>query len=182
MFRLIELTLRKRLLILIFLGTFFSEELKGQKILDNIVDLELSAGVQYLKIENEEILLTGSLNLTYGDFYIGGGMSGTRDVKLDLGYHIINSYEFVLTPGYQRLDVLKDRAFGNAIFLQSQWMITDISFLKFRTSYFYSNNANIVQPWSGQIEYGIRFDMTGGNGMSRGSAGDNWSSWFSDVW
>ena len=166
----------------ILMSTFCMNNLKGQKISDNILDLELSGGVQYLAIENNEFLPTGSLNLTLGDLYIGGGLSGTRDVKLDLGYHIINSEEFVLTLGYQRLDIIKDRAFANAVFLQSQFMITDFSFLKFRTSYFYSNNANIVTPFSGQIEFGFRFDLTGGNGMSRGSGGDNWSSWFSDVW
>jgi hypothetical protein len=160
---------------------FHISELKAQKILENIVDLELSAGIQYLKIENDEFLPTGSLNLTLDNFYIGGGLSGTRDVKLDLGYHIINAYEFVLTPGYQRLDVLKDRTFANAVFLQSQFMISDNSFLKFRASYFYSHNANISYPLSGQIEYGYRFDMTGGNGMSRGSGGDTWSTWFSDA-
>ncbi len=170
-----------KFILILLIAIFQISDLKAQKILDNIVDLELSAGIQYLKIENDEFLPTGSLNLTFNNFYIGGGLSGTRDVKLDLGYHLINSYEFVLTPGYQRLDVLKDRAFANAVFLQSQFMLSDYSFLKLRASYFYSHNANISYPISGQIEYGFRFDMTGGNGMARGSGGDTWSTWFSDA-
>ncbi len=155
--------------------------LRAQLITDNIVDIEISGGLQYLKMnQNEPYRGTANLNVTLNDFYVGGGVLGSSDLKLDLGYHIINSDEFVLTAGYERISFMADNAFANVLFLQGQIMVTEMSFIKLRGNYIYSQNAGINMPFSPQIEYGFRFDVTG-NSMGR-DRGNSWSSWFSDMW
>lgn len=156
-------------------------KLHAQLFTDNILDIELSGGLQYLKKNDTEPFRgTANLNVTLNDFYVGGGVLGSSDLKLDLGYHLINSDEFVLTTGYERMSFMADNAFANVLFLQGQIMITDMSFIKFRGNYIYSQNAGIAKSFSPQIEYGFRFDLTG-NSMGR-DRGNSWSSWFSEMW
>lgn len=164
----------------IVLGITYVNSTSAQLFTDNIVDIEITAGIQYLKVNENHFRGTANLNLTLGDIYIGGGILGSSDVKLDVGYHLVNTDEFVLTPGYQRISFMVDHAFANALFLQSQFMISDNSFIKIRGAYIFSQNANIKMAFTPQIEYGFRFDMTG-NAMGR-DRGNSWSSWFSDIW
>ncbi len=156
-------------------------KLQAQLFTDNILDIELSGGIQYLKkIDAEPFRGTANLNVTLNDFCVGGGVLGSSDLKLNLGYHLINSDEFVLTTGYERMSFMTDNAFANVLFLQGQIMLTDMSFIKVRGNYIYSQNAGISMSFSPQIEYGFRFDVTG-NSMGR-DRGNSWSSWFSDMW
>jgi hypothetical protein len=164
----------------VVLGFTLFNSSSAQLFTDNIVDVEITAGVQYLKVNENHFRGTASLNLTLGDMYLGAGILGSSDVKLDIGYHLINTDEFVLTPGYQRISFMVDHAFANTLFLQSQFMISDNSFIKIRGAYIFSQNANIKMAFTPQIEYGFRFDMTG-NSMGR-DRGNSWSSWFSDIW
>ena len=165
----------------LFFGLFFLPQIsQAQRLTDKIVDLEVSAGIQYLKFGEQPIKGTANLNFTLNNFYLGGGILGSSDMKLDVGYHIINSDEFVLTPGYERISFMADHAFANALFLQGQLMVSDFSFIKLRGAYIYSQNAGILASFSPQIEYGFRFDLTG-NSMVR-DRDNSWSSWFSDMW
>lgn len=167
--------------LLISMGLFLLPySVNAQLFTDNIVDIEISGGIQYLKLGEQPIKGTANLNFTLNDFYLGGGILGSSDIKLDIGYHIINSDEFVLTPGYERISFMADHAFANSIFLQGQIMVSDYSFLKLRAAYIYSQNAGISATFSPQLEYGFRFDMTG-NAMGR-DRGNSWSSWFSEIW
>lgn len=158
----------------------FPYSIKAQLFTDKIADVEISAGLQYLKLGEQPVKGTANLNFTLNNFYLGGGILGASDMKLDIGYHIINSDEFVLTPGYERISFMVDHAFVNSIFLQGQIMVSDYSFLKLRGAYIYSQNAGVSTLFSPQIEYGFRFDMTG-NSMGR-EKGNSWSSWFSEIW
>lgn len=169
---------------IVFIGVFLflsAGKLHAQLFTDNILDIEISGGLQYLKMDRAEPYRgTANLNVTLNDFYVGGGVLGSSDLKLDLGYHLINSDEFVLTTGYERMSFMADNAFANVLFLQGQIMVTEMSFIKIRGNYIYSQNAGITMPFSPQIEYGFRFDVTG-NSMGR-DRGNSWSSWFSDMW